>query len=97
MFAIEAEQTETAFVADPTGTWREALCIQEDGRWGRQHGQMGGTKVATAAEPAASALRQGDGLRSWISGWYPGGVWGPHRLADYDARGILLQPHQQAA
>jgi hypothetical protein len=33
---------------------------------------------------------------------YPDGTlavlwWGPHRLADYDTRGILVVPEQQAA
>jgi transposase len=30
MFAIEAEQVETAFVADPARTWVEILCVQGD-------------------------------------------------------------------
>lgn len=30
MFAIEAEQVETAFVTDAAGIWRETLCIHRD-------------------------------------------------------------------
>lgn len=30
MFAIEAEQVETAFVTNAAGIWREALCIHRD-------------------------------------------------------------------
>ena len=61
-FAIAAEQEGSAFVADATG------CVARDpvrpgGPDGgqRQHGEVAPAEPATAAEPVASALRQGDG------------------------------------
>ena len=37
------------------------------------------------------------GVRGAVSGWSAGGVLGPHRLAEYNAEGGLIQPEQQAA
>ena len=62
-FAVPAEQEGSAFVADPTGAWRDILCIQEDrGSQGgqRQHGEVAPPEPAAAAISAASALRQGN-------------------------------------
>ena len=58
----------------------------------RQHGEMGAAEPATASEPVALSLCQGT-VRVHA---YPDGrlavFWGPHRLADYDARGSIIQP-----
>ena len=59
-FAIDAEQEGSAFVADAMGAWREILCVQEVDGGQRQHGEVAAAEPATAAEPAARTLRQGD-------------------------------------
>ena len=52
----------------------------------RQHGEAAAAEPATAAEPAARTLRQGDGAVHE----YPDGrlavYWGPHPLADWRGR-----------
>jgi transposase len=98
MFAIEAEQADTAFVADPGGTWRETLCIQED----RPVGNDNTVKwEGLSLQLPPSRLRPHFVKVTVCIHEYPDGTlavfWGPHRLADYDARGIIIQPHQQAA
>ncbi len=98
MFAIEAEQAETAFVADPTGTWREILCVQED----RAVGNDNTVKwEGLSLQLPPSRLRPHFVKATVCVHGYPDGTlavfWGRHRLADYDARGIIVQPHQEAA
>jgi hypothetical protein len=98
MFAIEAEQAETAFVADPTGTWREILCIQED----RAVGNDNTVKwEGLSLQLPPSRLRPHFVKATVRVHGYPDGTlavfWGQHRLADYDVHGIIVQPHQQAA
>ncbi len=73
---------------------------------------MGGAELATAAKPVAPALRhlafRPLGWRQRNAGKttvkvhaYLDGrlavLWGAHRLADYDAKGTLVVPEQQAA
>jgi transposase len=98
MFAIEAEQAETAFVADPDGTWCETLCIQED----RAVGNDNTVKwEGLSLQLPPSRLRPHFVKATVCVHEYPDGTlavfWGPHRLADYDASGVIIQPHQQAA
>jgi transposase len=98
LFAIEAEQAETAFVADTAGAWREILCIQEDRvvghdntvRWKTMSLQLPPSRLRPHFVKATVRLHE-----------YPDGTvsvfLGPHRLADYDACGVIAVTEQQAA
>jgi len=97
-FAIAAEQEGSAFVADAMGAWREILCIQEERtvgsdntvKWRRSSLQLPPSRLRPHFVRAKVRVHE-----------YPDGdlavFWGPHRLADYDANGILSQNEQQAA
>ena len=97
-FAIEAEQAETAFVADATGLWRETLCVHEDRvvgndntvQWHRLSLQLPPSRLRPHFVKATVRVHE-----------YPDGAisvhLGPHRLADYDASGVAVQPDRQAA
>ena len=97
-FAVPAEQQGSAFVADPTGAWRDILCIQEERRvgndntvkWRRLDLQLPPSRLRPHFVKATVRVHE-----------YPDGelavFWGPHRLADYDATGRLAQHQQQAA
>ncbi len=97
-FAVPAEQEGSAFVADPSGAWRDILCIQEDRqvgndntvRWHRLSLQLPPSRLRAHFVRATVRVHE-----------YPDGriavFWGPHRLADYDASGRLLQHQRQAA
>lgn len=96
-FAIEAEQAETAFVADATGLWRETLCVQEERvvgndntvQWHRLHLQLPPSRLRPHFVKATVRVHE-----------YPDGAisvhLGPHRLADYDASGAAVEPGRQA-
>jgi transposase len=98
LFAITAEQTDSAFVADALGAWQEILCIQEDRmvgndntvKWGGLRLQLPSSRLRAHFVKATVRVHE-----------YPDGqlavFWGPHRLADYDARGTLIDPTRQAA
>ena len=76
-FAIDAEQEGSAFVVDTIGAWREILCIQEDRKVGNDNTvKLATAQPATATEPIAAALREGDGAGARVSGWPVGGVLG---------------------
>jgi len=97
-FAIAAEQEGSAFVADATGAWREILCIQEDRmvgndntvKWRRLCLQLPPSRLRPHFVKATVRVHE-----------YPDGqlavFWGPHRLADYDVHGSIIQPQRQAA
>ena len=97
-FAIDAEQEGSAFVADATGAWREILCIQEERtvgndntvKWQRLSLQLPPSRLRPHFVKAKVRVHE-----------YPDGqlavFWGPHRLADYDANGTIIQPERQAA
>ena len=97
-FAIEAEQEGSAFVADATGAWREILCIQEERtvgndntvKWHRLSLQLPPSRLRPHFVKAKVRVHE-----------YPDGhlavFWGPHRLADYDANGTIIQQERQAA
>ena len=97
-FAVPAEQEGSAFVADPSGAWRDILCIQEDRKvsndntvkWRRLSLQLPPSRLRPHFVKATVRVHE-----------YPDGelavFWGPHRLADYDAAGQLRQHQQQAA
>ena len=92
-FAIEAEQEGSAFVADAMGAWREILCVQEDRtvgndntvKWQRLSLQLPPSRLRAHFVKATVRVHE-----------YPDGTlavyWGPHRLADYGADGVLVQP-----
>jgi transposase len=97
-FAIDAEQEGSAFVVDSTGAWREILCVQED----RTVGQDNTVKwEGFSLQLPPSRLRPHFVKTTVRLHVYPDGqiavFWGPHRLADYDAKGIIIQPERQAA
>jgi len=97
-FAIAAEQDGSAFVADKAGAWREILCIQEERtvgndntvKWHRLNLQLPPSRLRAHFVKATVRVHE-----------YPDGTiavfLGPHRLADYDAFGAIVQPDQQAA
>jgi Homeodomain-like domain len=93
MFAVAAEQEGSAFVADAMGAAREILCVQEDRtvgndntvKWQRLRLQLPPSRLRAHFVRANVRVHE-----------YPDGelavFWGPHRLADYDASGVLVQP-----
>jgi len=92
-FAIAAEQEGSAFVADTMGAWREILCIQEDRvvgndntvKWERRSLQLPPSRLRPHFVKATVRVHE-----------YPAGelavYWGPHRLADYTAAGVMVPP-----
>jgi transposase len=97
-FAIEAEQEGSAFITDGIGPWREILCIQDD----RTVGNDNTVKWQTLSlQLPPSRLRPHFVKAKVRVHAYPDGrlavFWGPHRLADYDADGTLIQTQRQAA
>lgn len=98
LFAIEPEQAESAFMPDKIGAWREALCIQEERVVGNDNTV---TWETMKLQLPASRLRPHFVKAKVRVHAYPDGTLavylGPHRLADYDARGVLVAPGQQAA
>jgi len=97
-FAIDAEQEGSAFVADAMGAWREILCVQEDRmvgndntvKWQRLSLQLPPSRLRTHFVKANVRVHE-----------YPDATlavyWGPHRLADYDATGVMVPPGPQVA
>jgi hypothetical protein len=97
-FAIRAEQEGSAFVLDATGAWHEILCIQED----RTVGNDNTVKwEGLTLQLPPSRLRPHFVKAMVRVHAYPDGClavfWGPHRLADYDAKGIIADPEREAA
>jgi hypothetical protein len=97
-FAIEAEQEGSAFVMDAAGMWREILCIQEERmvgndntvKWQRLSMQLPASRLRPHFVKAKVRVHP-----------YPDGrlavFWGPHRMADYEADGTILQTERLAA
>ncbi len=93
MFAIGAEQEGSAFVPDALGAWREILCVQEERtvgndntvKWRRLRLQLPASRLRAHFVKAKVRVHE-----------YPDGElavwWGPHRLADFDAAGVMVQP-----
>jgi len=97
-FAIRAEQAGSAFVVDRAGAWREILCVQED----RTVGQDNAVKWEGLNLQLPRSRLRPHFVRTTVKiHAYPDGslavFWGPHRLADYDAKGTLTAPERQAA
>ena len=97
-FAIAAEQEGSAFVADATGAWREILCVQEDRKVGNNN-TVKWHRLSLQLPP--SRLRPHFVRTTVRVHEYPDGqlavFWGPHRPADYDANGTIIQSEQRAA
>ncbi len=71
-FAITAEQEGSAFVAVPGLDLAEVLCVQEERIVGNDNCvSFLNLQAPDPGEPAASALRQGDGEGASISRWGP--------------------------
>jgi len=97
-FAVAPEQEGSAFVADPTGAWRDILCIREDRRVGNDN-TVKWRRLTLQLPP--SSLRPHFVRASVRVHEYPDGpltvFWGPHRLAEYDAEGRIIQQEKRAA
>ena len=95
---MPAEQEGSAFVADPSGAWRDILCIQEDRKVGNDN-TVKWRRLTLQLPP--SRLRPHFVRATVRVHEYPEGslavFWGPHRLAEYDADGRLVQQEQRAA
>lgn len=97
-FAIEAEQAGSAFAIDKDGVWRETLCVQEERRVG--HDNTAKWRRSILQLPP-SRLRPHFVKTTVRVHEYPDGrlavFWGPHRLADYEAHGAVVEPESKAA
>ena len=97
-FAIAAEQIGSAFVPDATEAWREILCIQEDRTVGNDNTLSWRGRRLQLPE---SRLRPHFVKASVRVHEYPDGALavflGPHRLADYDANGVLVGAAERQA
>jgi transposase len=98
LFAIEPAQAESAFVPDKIGAWREVLCVQEERVVGNDNCVKWGT---LSLQLPPNRLRPHFVKATVRVHAYPDGrlavYLGPHRLADYDARGVLTEPEREAA
>jgi hypothetical protein len=97
-FAVAPEHEGSAFALDTTGAWREILCVQEQRRVGNDN-TVTWRKLSLQIPP--SPLRPHFVKASVCVHEYPDGTiavfLGPHRLADYDASGRLIDHTRQAA
>lgn len=97
-FAVAAEQAGSAFVPDAAEAWREILCIQEDRTVGNDN-----TLAWRGRRPQLpeSRLRPHFVKASVRVHEYPDGAvavfLGPHRLADYDENGVLVEAAERQA
>jgi hypothetical protein len=97
-FAIEAEQKGSAFVIDATGAWQEILCVHEDRtvgndntvKWRRLSLQLPPSRLRPHFVKAKVRVHEYPDRQLAV-------FWGPHRLADYDATGTIIQQQRQAA
>ena len=91
-FAVEPEEEGSAFVRDRTGAWRDILCIQDERtvgndntiKWNRLSLQLPPSRLRPHFVKATVRVHE-----------YPDGslavFLGPHRLADYDPAGWIIQ------
>ena len=96
LFAVGPEQEDSAFVADALGAAREILCVQED----RTAGNDNTVKWQGLRLQLPTSRLRPHFVRATVRVHeYPDGTlavfWGPHRLADYDAAGVMAQPVPQ--
>ena len=97
-FAAPAEQEGSGFVPDRAGQWREILCVQEDRtvgndntvKWRNQSLQLPASPLRPHFVKAKVRVHE-----------YPHGqlavFLGPHRLADFDADGAVIDTTKIAA
>jgi hypothetical protein len=97
-FAVEPEQEGSAFVRDRAGAWRDILCVQDERtvgndntvKWNRLSLQLPPSRLRPHFVRATVRVHE-----------YPDGslavFLGPHRLADYDPAGRIIQTIGQAA
>jgi len=92
-FAVAPEQAGTGFVADVAGLWREILCVQEERVVGADNTVKWRDRALQIPE---SPLRPHFVRAKARIHEYPDGAvsihLGPHRLADYDAKGAIIAP-----
>ena len=97
-FAVAAEQEGSGFVPDRAGTWREILCVQDERVVGNDNTVQWRTM---SLQIPASPLRPHFVKAHVRVHEYPAGALavflGPHRLADYDAAGVLINTLELAA
>jgi transposase len=97
-FAVTPEQEGSGFVADRAGLWREILCVQEERTVGNDNTvKWKGLRL----QLPPSALRPHFVRAAVRVHEYPSGAiavfLGPHRLADYDTTGQIIDTTEQAA
>jgi len=92
-FAVQPEEPSSAFVADRNGLAREILCVHDQRQvgndntlsWNNLRLQLPQSRLRPHFVKATVRVHE-----------YPDGrlavFWGPHRLADYAADGVLTQP-----
>jgi transposase len=97
-FAVAPEQEGSGFVADPVGLWREILCVQDERtvgndntvKWRNLHLQLPPSRLRPHFVKAKVRVHE-----------YPDGqiavFLGPHRLAEYDAKGAIIDTTRIAA
>jgi transposase len=97
-FAVQPEQEGSGFVADRAGLWREILCVQDERtvgndntvKWRNRHLQLPPSRLRPHFVKAKVRVHE-----------YPDGriavFLGPHRLADYDANGAIIDHTSLAA
>lgn len=97
-FAVDPEQEGSGFVADRAGLWREILCVQEERtvgndntvKWRGLSLQLPQSRLRPHFVRATTRVHE-----------YPDGqiavFLGPHRLADYDAQGGVIDNTRVAA
>lgn len=93
LFAVTAAMEGSAFVADAADASREILCVQEE----RAVGQDNTVRWhCLSLQLPPSRLRAHFAKATVRVHEYPDGrlavFWGPHRLADYDAAGAMVEP-----
>lgn len=97
-FAAPAEQEGSGFVPDRAGLWREILCVQEDRIVGNDNTIKWRNR---SLQLPASPLRPHFVKASVRVHEYPLGhlavFLGPHRLADFDAEGVIIDTTKIAA
>ena len=97
-FAVAPEQPGSGFVADPAGLWREILCVQEE----RTVGADNTVKYRNLSLQLPPSRLRPHFVRATVRVHeYPDSqiaiFWGPHRLADFDAQGRVIDNTQLAA
>jgi transposase len=97
-FAVEPEQEGSAFVPDRAQLWREILCVHED----RAVGNDNTVKWRTLRLQLPSSRLRPHFVKANVRVHeYPNGAiavfLGPHRLADYDQTGSIIDNSQLAA